>query len=175
MIYLLLIISICYYFLRDFFLYINVLFQISWLVSRYDEKTFVNGFRLPCYQLSIQQEYQYFTHPTLRLRGDVATTSLCTSQQRRSYVLNETPNDVSMERRQDVSVMRLHDVLLERRNDVSKGRNNYVPSLYLHDVSNKSQIKHPTTSQWYVTKTSQWYVSTTSHLHVSTASLVSPK
>ena len=138
MIYLLLIISICYYFLRDFFLYINVVFQISWLVSRYDEKTFVNGFRLPCYQLSIQLEYQYFTHPTLRLRGDVATTSLCTSQQRRSYVLNETPNDVSMERRQDVSVMLPYDVLLERHNDISKRRNNDAPSLRLHDVSDKS-------------------------------------
>ena len=68
-----------------------------------------------------------------------------------------------MERRQNVSVVRLNDVLLERHNDVSKGRNNHAPSLHLHDVSNKSYMKHPTTSQWYVTKTSQWYVSTTSH------------
>ena len=52
---------------------------------------------------------------------------------------------------------------LERHNNVSKGRNDNAPSLRLHDVSNKSQMKHPTTSQWYVTKTSQWYVSTTSH------------
>ena len=43
-----------------------------------------------------------------------------------------------MERRQDVSVVRLHDVLLERHNDVSKGRNNEAPSLRLHDVSDKS-------------------------------------
>ena len=43
-----------------------------------------------------------------------------------------------MERRQDVSVVRLHVVLLERHNDVSKGRNNDVPSVRLHDVSNKS-------------------------------------
>ena len=61
-----------------------------------------------------------------------------------------------MERCQDVSVVRLHGVLLERHNDVSKGRNNDAPLLRLHDVSNKSQMKHPTTSQWYVTKTSQW-------------------
>ena len=39
------------------------------------------------------------THPATRRRGDVVTKSLCTSQRRRSYVLNETPNDVSMERR----------------------------------------------------------------------------
>ena len=78
------------------------------------------------------------THSALRRRGDVAATSLCTSQWRRRYVSNETPNNVSMERRQDVSVVRLHDVLLERHNDVSKGRNNNAPSLRLHDVSNKS-------------------------------------
>ena len=59
-----------------------------------------------------------------------------------------------MERRQDVSTVRLHDALLERHNDVSKGRNSNAPSLRLHDVSSKSQMKHPTTSQWYVTKTS---------------------
>ena len=52
-----------------------------------------------------------------------------------------------MERRQDVSVVRLYDVLLERHNDVSKGRNNDPPSLRLHDVSNKSQMKHLTTSR----------------------------
>ena len=43
-----------------------------------------------------------------------------------------------MERRQDVSVVRLQGVLLERHNDVSKWRNNDAPSLHLHDVSNKS-------------------------------------
>ena len=74
-----------------------------------------------------------------------------TSWRRRSdvslYVSNETPKDVSMERRQDVSLVRLYDVLLERHNDISKGRNNDAPSLRLHDVSNKSQMKHPTTSR----------------------------
>ena len=43
-----------------------------------------------------------------------------------------------MERRQDVSVVRLHDILLERHNDVPKGPNNDAPLLRLHDVSNKS-------------------------------------
>ena len=33
------------------------------------------------------------------------------------YVSNETPNNVSVERRQDVSAVRLHDVLLECCND----------------------------------------------------------
>ena len=77
------------------------------------------------------------SHPALLRRGDVITTSLCTSQRRRRYVSNETPNDVSMERRQVVSVVRLHNVLLERHNEVSKGRNKDAPSLRLHDVSNK--------------------------------------
>ena len=77
------------------------------------------------------------------------------TQRRRRYVPNETPNGVSMERHQDVSVVRLHDVLLEHRNDVAPVR--------LHDVSKKSQMKYPTTSQWNITKTNQWYVSTTSH------------
>ena len=60
-----------------------------------------------------------------------------------------------MERRQDISVVRFHDVLLESC-DVSRGSNNVVPSVRLHIVSNKSQMKHSVTSQWYVTKTSQW-------------------
>ena len=107
------------------------------------------------------------THLCRVRRGDVITTSLCTSQQRHRYVPNETPNDVSVERRLDVSVVRLHDVLLERCDYVLKGRNNDVPSVRLHNVSNKSQMKHPTTSQWYV--------STTSHYYVPTTSPVSPK
>ena len=98
------------------------------------------------------------SHSALRRRGDLVTTSLCTSQWRRRYVPNETPSDVSMERRQDVSVVRLHDVLLERRNDVSKGRNNDVPSVRFHDVSNKST---PNDVSVVRTRTSQWYVSTT--------------
>ena len=114
-------------------------------------------------------------HPATRRRGDVVTTSLYTSQWRRRYVSNETPNDVSVERRQVASVVRLHDVLLEHRDNVLRGLNNDVPSARLHDVSNKSQMKHPTTSQWYVTKTSQWYVSTMSHYYVSKTSPVSPK
>ena len=88
--------------------------------------------------MDIKYIFANVSHPALRRRGDVAATSLCTSQRRRRYVSNETPNDVSMECRQDVSVVRLYDVLLERHNDVSKGRNSDAPSLRLHDVSNKS-------------------------------------
>ena len=46
-----------------------------------------------------------------------------------------------MERRQDISVVRLHDVLLKRHNDVWKGRNKDAPPLRLHDVSNNFQMK----------------------------------
>ena len=67
-------------------------------------------------------------HPALRRHGNVATMSLCTSQRRRRYASNEKPNNVSMERRQDVSVVHLHNVLLKCWNDVSKGRSNEVPS-----------------------------------------------
>ena len=114
-------------------------------------------------------------HPATRHRRNVVTTSLCTSQRRRRYVSNETPNDVSLERRQHVSVVRLRDILLERHDNVSRGRNNDVPSVRLLDVSNKSQMKHPIMSQWYVTKMSHWNLSLTSHWYVSTTSLVSPK
>ena len=96
------------------------------------------------------------THPRIRRRGNVVTTSVCTSQQCRRYVSNETLNDVSVERHQDVSVVHLHDVLLKCRDDVSRGHNDDVPSVCLYDVSHKSQMKQATTSQWYVTKTSQW-------------------
>ena len=57
------------------------------------------------------------SHPATRRRSDVITTYLCTSQQRRRYVSNDTPNDVFVERRQDVSVVHLHDILLEHRDD----------------------------------------------------------
>ena len=65
-------------------------------------------------------------NPATRRRGDVVTTSLYTSQQRRRYVSNETPSDVSVKRRQVVSVVYLRDVLWERRDDVLRGRNNDV-------------------------------------------------
>ena len=130
------------------------------------------------------------THPALIRCGDVITTSLCTSQRRRRYVPNETPNNVSMERHQYVSVVRLLDVLLERCNHISKGCSNDVPSVCLHDVSdetpnNVSVVHHqdasvarihdvrlarlynvPCKSQIKHPKTLLWYVSTTSRSYV---------
>ena len=89
-----------------------------------------------------------YTHPRIRRRGNVVTTSVCTSQQHRRYVSNETLNDVSVERHQDVSVVHLHDVLLKCREDVSRGHNDDFPSVCLYDVSHKSQMKQARTSQW---------------------------
>ena len=107
--------------------------------------------------LIFQKMLNSWSHAEIRRRGDVVTTSLCTSQQCRRYFSNETPNDVLVERCLDVSVVHLYDVLFEPRDDVLRGRNNNVPSVSLHDISNKSQLKHPTTSQWYVTKMSQYF------------------
>ena len=76
-----------------------------------------------------------------------------------SQLLSVRPSIVAgtsqMERRQDIIVVRLHNILLQRCDNVSRGRNNKVQLVRLHDVSNKSQTKHPTTSHWYVTETSQ--------------------
>ena len=58
--------------------------------------------------------------------------------QRHRYVSNEIPNNASVERRQDVLVVRLHNVLLERRDDFSREPNNDFPSVCLYDVLNKS-------------------------------------
>ena len=41
-----------------------------------------------------------------------------------------------MERRQDVLVVRLQDVIKECRDNVSRARNNDVPLVHLHNVSN---------------------------------------
>ena len=96
-------------------------------------------------------------HPTRQ--QDVVTMS----QRRRRYVSNETPNGVSVELSQDVSVFLLNSALLVCCNNVSRGRNNDASSVYLEEFSSKSQTKNQTTSQWYLTKTSQCYVSTMSH------------
>ena len=42
---------------------------------------------------------QEISHPETRRPRDVVTTSLCMPHRRRRYVSNETPNDVSVERR----------------------------------------------------------------------------
>ena len=48
---------------------------------------------------------------------------------------------------QYVSVVFLHDFILESEDGVSRGSNNDVLSVRFHDVSNKSQMKHPTAYQ----------------------------
>ena len=86
------------------------------------------------------------SHSARNCRGNVVPTSLCTFQQRLVYFSNEAPNNVLVERHQDVSANRLHEVLLELRGDVSRGRNNEVPSVNLDNISNKFQTKHPKAS-----------------------------
>ena len=132
---------------------------------------FFNSLCINCFWVLFLQAY----YLTTSCHSDVITTSFCKSQPRCSYVSNESPNDVSVELCQDVSVVRLHDILLEHYGNVSRGCYNGVPSVRLLDVSSKSQMKHPTTSQWYVVKTSQWYVSLLSHYYVSATSSLSTK
>ena len=43
-------------------------------------------------------------------------------KQRRSHVSNETPNEISVKRFQDASVVRLHDVIKRRHDSVSRVR-----------------------------------------------------
>ena len=130
-------------------------------------------------------------HPAIRPCGEVVTTSLCTQQQRLRNVSNETPNNVSLERRQDVSVVDFHDVLLERRDNVLKGHNNDVPSVRSKQVSNEtpndvSVVRHQDVSVVHINNdvpllhpydiscksqikqliTLLWYVSTTSRSYV---------
>ena len=75
------------------------------------------------------------THPARGRRDDVVATYFCLPQQRGMYVSNETPNDVSVKRRQVVSVVRLQDVIKERRDNVSRVCNSDIPLARLHDVS----------------------------------------
>ena len=89
--------------------------------------------------------------PTRQQELERRRNGVCAAQWRRRYIPNKTPNGVLMEHRQEVSVVRLHDVSRE-------GKSN-IPSVRFQDVSNKSQMKHTTTSQWCVTKTSQWNIS----------------
>ena len=56
-------------------------------------------FSLKIMKMLEQSILMILTLPAKRRRGDVVTTSLCTSQRRCRYVSSETPNDVSMERR----------------------------------------------------------------------------
>ena len=123
------------------------------------------------------------THPTLRRRGDVVTTSLslyvpATSQVRPKWntqrrldgtsprrfsrtspqrVIGTSPQrlkKVSNETPNGVTVVRCQDVSVVRIHDVLLAR--------LYDVSCKSQIKHQKILLWYVYTTSWSYVFATS-------------
>ena len=76
------------------------------------------------------------SHPARRCQDDIVATSFRPSQLRWICVSNETPNDVSEERRQDVSVVRLYDVINEHRDNVSRVRDNNVPLARLHYLPN---------------------------------------
>ena len=83
----------------------------------------------------------------------VTTAYIGTSSRRLKLVSNETPNDASMVRHQDVSVVHLHDAAKYRCSDVSK-----VPN---HNVPSKSQMKHLVKLPWHVYTTSLNYVGIT--------------
>ena len=67
---------------------------------------------------------------------------ISTSPRHLKQVSNEKLNGVSVVRHQDVSVVLIHD----------------VPLVHLCDVSCNSQMKHPITSLWYVSRNSRSYV-----------------
>lgn len=102
---------------------------------------------------------------------NVVATSFSLSQRRYGYFSNKTPNSTLEEHRQKVLVERLQNVMMERCDNVSRVRNNDVPLVRLYNVSNQSQMKYPTTSQWYVRKTSQKNVVATSQRYLTTTSL----
>ena len=96
----------------------------------------------------------------------MATSQRCLSARPSDVAITsqvKQPNDISIEHRQDVSVLRLYNVLLDNQKGVWKKRNNDDLSLRLYDVSNMAQLKHPKTSRWNVAKTSQWCISTASY------------
>ena len=92
------------------------------------------------------QPHLFTPHPVIRRRDDVLAASFSTSQQRcRFFIKRNIQQRVCRTSLRRLSVC-FHDALLERRDDVSRGSNNGVLSVCLHDVSNRPQMKHPTTS-----------------------------
>ena len=75
-------------------------------------------------------------HPERGRHDEVLEASFCLFQPCRSYVSNETLNNVSVERWQDVTVVCLQGVIEEHCDNVSRVRNNDVPLVHLHKVSN---------------------------------------
>ena len=83
----------------------------------------------------------------LRRRGDVATTSLCTSKRHRRYVSNEIPNEVSME--------------------VAKTSQWYVSTTFYWNFVTTSQKDVTTISHHYVSTTSQTSLKWNTQRHIS--------
>ena len=88
-------------------------------------------------------------YPATRCRVDVVAAPLCTSQRCRRYISNEAPNEILVERHQEVSVMPI-------LND---------PLVCLYNVYCNSQTKHSITSLWYVSTTSPCYFVAISYLY----------
>ena len=97
----------------------------------------MNVFLMPIMKYLQSNVKNVFTtsHGALRRRGDIATTSLCTSKQHRRYVSNEIPNKVSME--------------------VAKASQWYVSTTSYWNVVTTSQKDVTTMSHHYVSTTSQ--------------------
>ena len=92
-----------------------------------------------------------FSSSIIEVRG-IVENFICTRQRRHWYVSHETPNDVSLERHQDISVGTSHGfirtVLM-----MSQKYETITPINSLHDASNQSQMKYPTKLRAYIAKT----------------------
>ena len=123
-----------------FFIFYFLFYWIIKLIIFYDTIAYMlSNKKLNAIITELFNRDRQLTHSATRRRSDIVTTSLCTSRWRRSYVSNKTPNNVLVERHQDVLVVRLHNILLKCRDDVSRRRNNDVPSVRLLDV--KTSLK----------------------------------
>ena len=91
-----------------------------------------------------------FSSSIIEVRG-IVENFICTRQRRHWYVSHETPNDVSLERHQDISVGTSHDFI---RNVLimSQKYETITPINSLHGTSNQSQMKYPTKSRAYIAK-----------------------
>ena len=85
----------------------------------------------------------YQSHQETRCRTDVVTTFLCTFQQRHRHVSNEIPNDVLVERRENVSVVCLRYLIMAFHKDITMTPHQYVATT--------SQTSHKWNTQWHFT------------------------
>ena len=109
----------------------------------------MNVFLIPIMKYLQSNVKNVFTtsHRALSRRGDVATTSLCTSKRHRRYVSNEIPNEVSME--------------------VAKASQWYVSTTFYWNFVTTSQKDVTTISHHYVSTTSQTSLKWNTQRHIS--------